>query len=198
MLTLSTMAEHLNENLLDAIRKFACFSQEELSLLTEKLVHRNLNKDEKLVKAGEVSGALYFVVNGAFRQFKITNDDEEVTVGLYIDGDWMMDHRSFTSQKPSENFITAFTDSEVFELNIHDIHTLIGMSQTFFQLGKILESVVYASDRYRDQTKPETKYEYLMANNPLIIQRFPLKYIASYLQITPETLSRVRKKIASS
>jgi signal-transduction protein with cAMP-binding, CBS, and nucleotidyltransferase domain len=188
----------MNENLLRSLKEFVRFSEDELSLLSDRLEHKKFKKDEMVLRPGEVCQSIYFVVSGAFRQYKLTEDMDEVTVGLYVNNDWMMNHRSFTSQKPSGNLISACTDSEVLALNIYNIHALIGLSQTFFQLGKILESVAYANDPYKDQIKPELKYGHLMSNKPLVVQLFPLKYIASYLQITPETLSRVRKKISIS
>lgn len=186
----------MNENLLKSIKEFARFSENELSVLSDKLVQKKFRKDEVVLRPGQICQSIYFVISGSFRQYRITEDSDEVVVDLYIDNDWMMNHKSFTSQGPSENFITAFTDSETFELSMHSIHALIGLSQSFFQLGKILESVVYTSDPYKEQARPELKYEYLMTHKPLLVQAFPLKYIASYLQITPETLSRVRKKIS--
>jgi CRP-like cAMP-binding protein len=101
------------------------------------------------------------------------------------------------TQQPSENIIRAETDSEVFGLSVLDFHELVKLSDSFFRLGQIMEQAIRNQDFQHNRLTPEQKYERLLETNPALLQHFPLKHIASYLGMTPETLSRIRKKFAS-
>ncbi|PKG42822.1 Crp/Fnr family transcriptional regulator, partial [Psychroflexus sp. MES1-P1E] len=109
--------------------------------------------------------------------------------------DWVINHKSFTTRKPSEYSIQAFEESFIYELSIDAIHRLIAQSQSFFQMGKILEESTSRIDFFDNNNTPDEKYDFIIKNKPSLLQKFPQKIIASYLKITPETLSRVRKRI---
>jgi hypothetical protein len=82
------------------------------------------------------------------------------------------------------------------ELSIENIHKLVAISPVFLQLGGILASSVSRISFFDNDLTPLKKYQFIIQNRPQLIQAFPLKLIASYLKITPETLSRVREKLA--
>jgi hypothetical protein len=79
---------------------------------------------------------------------------------------------------------------------MHKMHEMIGLSPAFFQLARVLEPVHSRTHLFDNQLTPLEKYQYILQHRPGLLQAFPLKIIASYLKITPETLSRVRDKIA--
>ena len=110
--------------------------------------------------------------------------------------DRVINHKSFTTRKPSENLIQAFEDSTIYELSIEAIHKLIATSQSFLQLGKILETTISRIDFFDNNNTPDEKYRFILEHKPMLLQKFPQKIIASYLKITPETLSRVRKRFS--
>ena len=89
------------------------------------------------------------------------------------------------------------TDGQVFGLNVQDFHQLVKTSDSFFRLGRIFEQAIQNQDFQHNRLSPEQKYEQLLLTKPELLQHFPLKHIASYLGMTPETLSRIRKKISS-
>lgn len=174
------------------------FSDEEVSLLVGKLRVLFVAKGSFLLREGQVCQATYFINRGSFRQYQSRDDSDEITLNLLVGNEWALDYQSFISQKPSKASIQANEDSEVFELNIHDIHALIGTSTTFFSMGRLLERVLASMEIRTKSMSPEMKYRQLLATRPQVVQQFALKYIASYLNITPETLSRVRKKLSRS
>jgi CRP-like cAMP-binding protein len=108
----------------------------------------------------------------------------------------MLDYKSFTSQQPSLSIIQATEDSEVFELGVYDLHHLIRISDAFFQIGRIFQFALEQQGLQLQIPAPKERYTFLLRTKPQVIQRFPLKYIASYLGMTPETLSRVRRNLA--
>lgn len=176
-----------------SIQSLGNFSPEHITQIMDRIEIRELERGEYILQQGQVCQSLYFVNSGSLRHYKDIDGYSELTINLFTESDWVIDHHSFVGQKPSQNNIQAFEDSTLLELTMHDIHDLIGRSPAFFMLGKVLEN---AEPTKEESIKPpEEKYRALLKNSPQIIQRFPLKYIASYLGMTPETLSRVRAKI---
>ncbi len=182
------------EEIRKSVQQFGRFNEEELTLFTTKIQVKQLLKNDFLLVEGKICTAIYFLNKGSLRHFTNRKDDTERTLNLFIENDWVLDYQSFATQKPTKNKIQAFEQSEVFELNVLSLHELIAISQKFLQMGKLLELGLQNTDLYSEQASPEEKYLELLANKPLLIQKFPLKYIASYLKITPETLSRIRRK----
>jgi CRP-like cAMP-binding protein len=182
------------DKILTTIQRLGRFSEHEQLLFTDKLKIITAAKNNIFLKKGQVCQALYFVNEGAIRQYYITENEDELTLNLFAENDWVLDFDSFAHQKPSKNALITLENSVIFELNIHDLHALIAQSQSFLLLAKAFNLGVIDST-YDILTTPEEKYKYLLATRPNILQKFSLKYIASYLKMTPETLSRVRRKI---
>jgi hypothetical protein len=173
------------------LQPIGTFSPAELELIVTKCSHRHIAKNDYVLQAGEVCNAISFLLSGACYEFHIEDTDERI-IELYCAYDCIVSPSSFFFQRPAEDPIKAFTDCEVLTLSIHDLHQLIGVAPVFFQLGKILQPGWFRVGFYDQAMSPREKYSHLMAHKPEIIRTFPLKYIASYLKITPETLSRIR------
>lgn len=182
------------DKILTTIQQLGRFSVQEQSFFTDKLKAVTVPKNTFLIKEGQICQALYFVNEGAIRQYYITENGDELTLNLFAENDWVLDFDSFMHQKPSKNVTKAIENTLIFELNIHDLHALIAQSQAFLLLNKAFNSSLKDST-FETLTTPEEKYRHLLATRPHILQKFSLKYVASYLKMTPETLSRVRGKI---
>ena len=185
------------ERITASLESIAPFSEEQLAVVFQRLRPRTVVKDECLVKEGQVCQSFYFVDRGCFRHYHVQDNGEEATLNLFIPCEWLFEYKSLVTQHPSENIIRAAADSEVLVLNLVDIHELMKMSDIFFRLGRIFEQATQNQDFQHNRLTPEQKYERILATKPGLLQHFPLKHIASYLGMTPETLSRTRKKISS-
>lgn len=181
-------------HLIQSIRTLAHFTDEEANELTDRLEKVQLIKGELLLNIGQVCQAFCFLESGSLRHYYLDEELEEVILNLHTQHQWVLDSVSFTAQKPATAKIEAFTDCTLYSLSIHHLHHLIEQSQRYFALGKILERG--APPTPLAKSTPEQRYTDLLENQPEIIQTFPLKYIASYLGMTPETLSRVRSRIS--
>jgi len=181
----------------ESFQHLGSFSEDNLNILTQHLKALSIPKDYRLVNEGKVCQSIYFVEHGSFRHYQITETGEEITQNLYIEKDWVLDYKSFTSQKPSASIFQAIEDSDVLELSVYDLHKLMKTSDVFFQVARIFQFGIEQQEIRIQKSTPKERYESLLAKKPQVIQRFPLKYIASYLGMKPETLSRVRRSLAS-
>jgi CRP-like cAMP-binding protein len=167
------------------------------TLLFEREVKtRHIAKNEILLQPGEVAKSIYFNQKGAIYQYTLPSATTQNIIELHVENEWLLNQASLAKQAPSDSYIAAYTESIVLELSIASIHFLIGCSQAFFQLNTILAQPASKTHIFDHALTPLQKYQYVIETKPQILQAFPLKMIASYLKITPETLSRVREKIA--
>ncbi len=167
------------------------FTNEESELVRSLCVERKIKKKETLLVEGQICQSIYLLNSGAFYQFQLEDIDQQI-VDLHLPGDWFLNQQSFISQKPSTSTIVAFQPSEVLELRLDIIHSLINRSPTFFQLGKLMEQSSLQLAFANQSLSPSERYDLFLKINPKAVQVFPLKMIASFLKMTPETLSRVR------
>jgi CRP-like cAMP-binding protein len=170
------------------------FNEPEVELFKAYRHVRLVKQKEQLLRTGDVCRSVYFLKRGAMVQYKPAGDQERLYTSLHVEKDWMVNYKSLMNQSPAEGCIEAFTECEVAEISLEAIHNLIRQSSNFLQLNRLLGSVAEQLDFFDRYHTPAEKYEALVRHNPRIIQTFPLKTIASYLKISPETLSRVRSK----
>jgi CRP-like cAMP-binding protein len=170
------------------------YSDGDLILFEKEIRERHVKKDEVLLGVGEVNTSVFFNVAGAFCQYHFRDETELNVIDLHMENEWFFNQASFVAQKPSENIIKAYSDSHILEITVESIHQLIAISPAFLQLGKIIAHSTSRLHFFDNNLTPAQKYQYILDNRPGLIQAFPLKIIASWLKVSPETLSRVREK----
>ena len=177
-----------NEDILNGIGKF---SHLDCELFNKYTTRQKLKKNEFLLKEGDICNSFHFVIEGSFLQYQIKEIEEKI-VDLHLKDEWMFNQESLTEQVPSKTNIKAFSNSEVISLTLNGFHYLSSRSQAFLQFGKILNQTKYRTSLYDNSLNPVEKYNFIIKIKPELINTFPLKLIASYLKLSPETLSRVR------
>ncbi|MBO9617013.1 MAG: Crp/Fnr family transcriptional regulator [Dyadobacter sp.] len=179
------------------LRATGNYQDSDIGLFEKEVRAREVLKHELLLRKGEVARSVYYLLEGAVRQYDIVSESEYNTIDLHLAGDWFFNHESLVAQRPSRLFIEAYTDCRFIEISLDTIHYLTGKSIAFLQLNKVLEGAFQRMQFFDQSMTPVEKYRYLLENRPKVIQAFPLKIIASYLKITPETLSRARNAVAN-
>lgn len=180
-------------------RRYSTMAHDELDILESILVPMKFARGEKVVESGDVSDAIYYVERGMVREFYFKNN-KSVTEYLAADGTIVMSIESLFREEPSKLVIEALEPTIVYalpkkrleEVALHNVNIQI-------LYRKILEESLIISQRRADQLRFESakdRYLKLCKLNPKVIMKAPLVYVASYLQMTPETLSRVRSAVA--
>lgn len=175
----------------EILQTVGSFSPHDAALFEQHTKRLKLKKNGILLPAGEVCTSFYFILSGAFVQFQLQEVDESI-VDLHLPQEWMFIQDSLTAQLPSTTTIRAFSSAEVMELSLYQFHQLSSLSPAFLQFGKILNQAKSRTFLFDNALTPKEKYHYINQAKPGLTKVFPVKLIASYLKIAPETLSRVR------
>ena len=176
-------------------RKYSTMTHDELDILESVLVPMKFAKGEIILKAGDVCEHVYYVERGLTRQFYFKNG-KELTEHIGVEHSIVMCIESLFMEKPTHlqlealepTLIYAMPKRKLEEVALHNVNI-----QILFR--KILEESLIISQVHADMLRFETaqdRYLKLCKLSPQVVLRAPLVYVASYLQMTPETLSRVR------
>jgi CRP-like cAMP-binding protein len=172
-------------------------SEEEL-LIEKAFQPKILRKKQYFLQQGDVSKYAGFIVKGAVRQFTVDDKGIEQTVHLYIENYWATDRESSIMLTPSKYNIDAWEDTELLIITRAEMLELMKKVPVLVEMLRVMdERNAIANLRRLNSTisnTAEKRYEEFAENHPQFIQRFPQHIIASYLGITKETLSRIRKQ----
>ena len=182
-------------------RLYCPLSPEGAEALSTILRPMKFQKGETILAEGTVCRALYFVDKGMVRQYYYKNK-KDVTEHFSFEGRIVFCIESFLKQEPSRLIVEALEPAELYAIPYDDLHLLMQRNLEIAMLyRKILEHVAISSQEHADSQRFENaseRYERLLREKPEIILRAPLVHIASFLQMMPETLSRVRNASHSS
>ena len=176
-------------------RKYSTMTHEELDTLESILVPMKFAKGEMILKEGEVCENIYYIEHGLVRQFYFKNG-KQITEHLGEDRTIFMCSESLFREEPTKLQVEAIEPTTVYALPKQRLEQ-VALHNVNIQIlyRKILEESLIISQVHADLVRFETaqdRYKKMCKLSPQVILRAPLVYIASYLQMTPETLSRVR------
>lgn len=174
-----------------------------ISILIDKINTENLweesrvlKRNEFLIEPGKIDTNTYFVVSGSLRVF-VVEEEEEQTIRFGYQGSIIAALDSVFGGKPTEFYIQALKKTTVRVVRHADMKALVESNIENSKLWvSLLESfALQQMERERDilTTSPVERYRRVLQRSPQLFQEIPHKYIASYLRMTPETLSRIRK-----
>jgi CRP-like cAMP-binding protein len=159
---------------------------------------RHLRKRQYLLQEGDVCKYMAFIIKGAGRMYAIKENSHETTIRLAIELWWLGDYESYNLQTPSHFYIEMTEDSDVLLITREHMQDLIKTIPAVDLMVKEIDRNAAIATQRRIYSSisldAEERYEQITKTYPDFIRRFPQSVIASYLGISAETLSRVRKK----
>jgi CRP-like cAMP-binding protein len=186
-------------NLLSVVNKVVALTQEEASFFESLLLPMKVRQGEMLEKPGELSKYFIHVVSGCLMSYYTDKDDVDHVIQFAQAGWWTGDSASLSKQIPSIYSTRALTDSEVLLLPKPAMDQLLEKYLKFEKFFRILfqNSLVTHQDRLIQNlsSTAEERYRAFQKKYPSLEQYVPQKYIATYLGITPEFLSKIRRKL---
>ncbi len=189
------------EPLKDYCRRILPFTDEELRAVDEYFVEKTFKRRELLLEAPRTCRHLFFIIKGSVRYFRIKEDGSETTCDISLENQWATEFVSFTSGVPARLSLQTLEETTVYcidKARLYALYKAFPRYETFGRLitERILQQSIDTSVSLASQ-KPEERFKYLMQTRAELFQRVPRKFIANLLGISPESLSRLQKRIYS-
>lgn len=185
------------KRLLENIRLSLNPTRTELAALNRAFTTEYLDKNAFFLETGGPANKVAFLEKGSMRQFFCAGGKES-TGDFFFENSFIGSLGSFLSQKPSRINIAAIEPCELLVLDYEKAMALLAEFPTMKKLAMIILQEEFLRAETREyallELSPEERFQKLMAEHPKIFKRVPLHYVAGYLGITPETLSRYRNK----
>ena len=178
------------------VNKFVSISEDEFELhLLPILKVRRFGKKEYVIKAGEQENYFNFIIRGLVRKY-YKKGHQEINTQISTEGQIIMSQQSFLGRQPSEYYIEAIEPSVIVSIKHENLEELYNKSKKMERLGRLVVTYMMAiSDSWQMQMikmTPRERFLNFVMKNPQLMQRVPQKYLASYLNIKPETFSRFK------
>lgn len=182
-------------DLLTFLSQFIKISPEEFAELITWAEPRQYEKKTILTKPGEVEEYMYFITSGLIRKYFLKKDQEIIT-HIVKEGGILGSGESFLTGKPSKYFIETLEPTTGFAISREKLEEMYKTSKKWERLGRVLTTQYFIAQEMRimDNIRYSTRERFVkfMKENTDLLQRVPQKYLASYLNIKPETFSRLK------
>ena len=184
----------------DFFSRMSPLKDEYWQIFASNLEKRKFRKKELILQQGEIENYLSFVEEGVVRHYfpKIEND---ITFDFTFEGAFFSAYKSFITQKSAEYNVQALTDVSIFSISFENLQKVYQITPKGNMFGRFAAEGLYLKKFNRELSllnqTAEERYLNLFTEQPHLIKQIPLKYIASYIGITPQALSRIRRRIFS-
>ncbi len=180
------------------IEKITNLSEHDWQVISSYFMRREFAKGTTLIKLGETEKYLSFIEKGIIRYY-IPDEECELTFGFNFDKEFTCAYDSFLTQSPTEYEQEALTNTVIWSISYNDLQKVYTQTETGNSWGRFAAEklFLYKSKREISLLRYSAKERYLelLSGKSNIIKQIPLKYVASYIGITPQALSRIRKQI---
>lgn len=187
------------EPLINCFRKYFPLNSEEQEEVKRLFQRRIVKRKGLLLQEGEICRNYYFVVSGCFRMFAIDSDFKEHNLQFAVENDWIVDFQSFYTERPSKLYIEAVETSLVLQISHEDLLYLYVNYPKFDRNFRIIVEQKYIGYQNRIlqniSSTGEERYVSFLNDYAHLINRLPNTQIASYIGVTPEFLSKIRKNL---
>jgi CRP-like cAMP-binding protein len=181
---------------IELIEKYS-FTEKEADFFVSYFTERKVKKRQFIIQPDFIAKYRIFVIKGTFKAYVVDNNGQENTISLAMDGWWISDPNSYIYQQPATMFVEALEDSLILQLDFENEQRLKSHSHKFetffrtvaerglaFMQRRLIASLTLTA---------EERYEEFAGKYPVFLQRVPQFAIASYLGMTTQYLSRIRK-----
>jgi len=193
----SLLSPIMNERLIQQLQKIDNFSDEEIDMLQSKLIDKFIRKGDHFLHLEQVSRHVAFIDTGLMMHYSL-HDGVEIPCNFSLEGDWMGSLKSFTTGSPTDVAIKALEDTWIREISGDHLQQLFLSSPRWLLFKNHLVQLVFfnITQHNADLAMLDAKARYykFMREKPELVNRIPQYYIASYLGIKPQSLSRIRKE----
>lgn len=188
----------MTQNLIQFIKQLVSFTDEEIQDIQHLFVEKTLKKGEFWVKEGEFNSDILFLNKGMLRSYFVKREVEK-TFDLVIENQILTATESYVSGLPSTDFIQAVEDTYLSVITKDNLEILYSKSFKWERVGRIIIEYYTIEKEIRIRSfiseTAQERYERLTKDQPELMQRTPQIYLANFLGITPQSLSRLRRKI---
>jgi len=186
------------DKLIEYILQFGNLNSQQITLVLSKTTEVVLEKDEYFSEAGKIPRQVGFVVEGVVRGCYYSNIGEEITRCFISESNLIVDYTNFETSSSSSEYLQACTDCKLVVFSKPDwdelSSTIVGWD---YIKNKMVQKCMFQKSRRSPVISQDatTRYLEFIKNYPSLVNRIPLTYVASYLGVTPQSLSRIRKNI---
>jgi CRP-like cAMP-binding protein len=191
----------MKEKFSNHFAKYSPLSESEVKAIHDSMIIKRFSKDDFLIREGQVMKDTYFVLQGCVRQYKLV-DGNEITTKFFTEEQWIISTGDMNDNEPSADYLVCCEDTVV---SVGNEESAIRIFEHFPRFESIARAIV--QDVLFDYQKmlsafitqtPEQRYLNLQKTRPDILQRVSQYHIASYIGVKPESLSRIRKRLAEN
>ncbi len=188
------------QTLIDHFESYLLLNNEEIEVIKRRFSSRKIKRRQTILQEGQICKHYTFVAEGCFKMYGIDDKGYEHNIQFAAENDWIADISSFHSQKPSKLYIEAIEASEIIQIEQQDLYFLYLNIPKLDRIFKVIieNKFVELQNRVLQtfSSTAETRYLSFLEQYPHLSNRLPNTQIASYLGITPEFLSKIRKDLS--
>jgi len=187
---------------MEQIRKYfeksVVISDEDWKLFSSRLTYQKFHKKQRLVNVGETENYLSFIEKGMVR-FYVPGENDDFTFSFSFDGEFVSAYNSFLTQMPCKYIVETLTETALWRITFSDLQSVYTETKIGNEIGRLASEKLYLNNFEREISlltlTAKQRYLQLFKDQPHLLKQIPLKYIASYIGVTPQALSRIRRRI---
>lgn len=189
----------MHDKLLEYMESVYHFNNEEIAMIKTYFEPVFYTKNKIIERENKIPQYLYYIVSGYLRLFHFDDKGNEVTTHINCPPGFFTSYFHFINQTRSDENVECITECELLRITKEDLDLLIDENTAMkdFSISVFQRSITYNENRSKELSTldGEQRYLKLIENYPEIIQNVPIQYIASFLGMKPESLSRIRRKL---
>lgn len=190
----------MTDEIIKHIGQLLPLQEDDLRTFISKFKPVSLEKGEYFIREGQISRKIGFIVSGSML-CSYNRSGEEIIDEFSLDKEFITDYNSFLTNSPAEKDVKCLENTELLVIGYDDLQDLYSQNQAFERVGRLMAEALFMNWHQKAKSlmldDAEARYIKLISKRPNLPQRIPQYLIASYLNVKPETLSRIRKKITS-